>query len=232
MYGHFELRTPSYVLKGLDVIKKVAVKDFDYFMDRRSIISAECDPLLGNALILLTGQKWKDMRATLSPAFTGSKMRNMFSLVTDCTKQSIATIKSQLKGEEMTDMKEFFSKFTVDTIATCAFGIEVNSFKDPENDFQKVANGINNNSGFVTGLKFLGMSLFPKFMETFKITFFAKEVTSFFRKAVHETMSIREKQGIVRPDMINLLLQAKKGLLLILIKFLSTYQFLSGFSTL
>lgn len=122
-YGHFEMKSPSFVLRSLDLIKKITVKDFDYFMNRRAIISAESDPLLGNALILLTGQKWRDMRATLSPAFTGSKMRNMFSLVTDCVNESIATIKSQLKQDgEMLDMKEFFSKFTVDTIATCAFG--------------------------------------------------------------------------------------------------------------
>lgn len=117
------MKSPSFVLRSLDLIKKITVKDFDYFMNRRAIISAESDPLLGNALILLTGQKWRDMRATLSPAFTGSKMRNMFSLVTDCVNESIATIKSQLKQDgEMLDMKEFFSKFTVDTIATCAFG--------------------------------------------------------------------------------------------------------------
>lgn len=90
-------------------------------------------------------------------------------------------------------------------------GIEVNSFKNPENDFQKIAYSINNNSGFVTGLKFLGMTLFPKLMEIFKITFFGPEITRFFRKAVHDTMLTREKHSIVRPDMINLLLEAKKG---------------------
>lgn len=92
-------------------------------MDRRSILTPENDPLFANALVLLTGQKWKEMRATLSPAFTGSKMRNMFSLVGDCTNVSISTIKNQLKGkDDMFEMKEFFNKFTVDTIATCAFG--------------------------------------------------------------------------------------------------------------
>ena len=206
------MRTPFYVLKDLDLIKRITVKDFDYFTDHRTLIHTESDPLFGNALFLLTGQKWRDMRATLSPAFTGSKMRNMFSLVGDCTNDSIATIKTQLKGQDdIFEMKEFFSKFTVDTIATCAFGIEVNSFKNPENEFQKVAKDITNNDGFVMMLKFFGMALLPKLMEILKVSFLGEDIAKFFRTAVHDTMSYREKEGIVRPDMINLLLQAKKG---------------------
>lgn len=53
--------------------------------------------------------------------------------------------------------------------------------------------------------------LFPKLMTTFKVSFLSQSITTFFRKAVHDTMTFREKQGIVRPDMINLLLQAKRG---------------------
>ena len=40
-------------------------------MDHRVLITEEVDPLFGKNLVSLSGQKWKDMRATLSPAFTG-----------------------------------------------------------------------------------------------------------------------------------------------------------------
>ena len=48
-------------------------------------------------------------------------------------------------------------------------------------------------------------------MKFFKITFFGKAVETFFHEAVLEMMRIREEKGIVRHDMINLLMQAKKG---------------------
>ena len=212
MLGTFEFRTPAFMLRDPELIKRITVKDFDYFMDHRKFFTAEGDPLFGNALITLTGQKWKDMRATLSPAFTGSKMRNMFSLIRDCTTDSIDTIKTQLNGEDnMFEMKDFFSKFTVDMIATCAFGIEVNSFKNPDNDFQKIGNQIVNNTGFGAMMKILGFVLVPKLMKAFKVGILSGDINTFFRKAVHETMTFREKQGIIRPDMINLLLQAKRG---------------------
>jgi hypothetical protein len=38
-------------------------------------------------------------------------------------------------------------------------------------------------------------------------------VVNFFRSLVHNTMSTREETGILRPDMIHLLMQAKKDML-------------------
>lgn len=32
-------------------------------------------------------QKWRDMRTTLSPAFTGSKMRLMYEFIIECAQQ-------------------------------------------------------------------------------------------------------------------------------------------------
>jgi hypothetical protein len=44
-------------------------------------------------------------------------------------------------------------------------------------------------------------------------TIIPKKVTEFFRSIIHETLSTREKEGIVRPDMIQFLMQAKTGAL-------------------
>jgi len=41
----------------------------------------------------------------------------------------------------------------------------------------------------------------------------SSSVVNFFRSLVHNTISTREQRGIVRPDMIHLLMQAKKGTL-------------------
>lgn len=90
-------------------------------------------------------------------------------------------------------------------------GIEVNSFKDPENEFQKVASEITNSNGPLQMVKMFAIMLFPKIMKLLKVSFLSADITAFFRKAVHETMTYREKQAVYRPDMINLLMQAKNG---------------------
>lgn len=50
-----------------------------------------------------------------------------------------------------------------------------------------------------------------KYFQFFRIALLSKEASSFFRKIVLETIDTRERKNIIRPDMINLLIEAKKG---------------------
>ncbi|KAG5671504.1 hypothetical protein PVAND_001698 [Polypedilum vanderplanki] len=215
IYGMFNFMKPVFIIRDPQIIKKLAVKDFDFFTDHRVIISEEVDPLFGKALISLQGQKWKDMRSTLSPAFTGHKMRLMFDFVTKVGKQTAETLKRQVDEGRKNDFefKELATKFTVDNIASCAFGISINSFSNPENDFFDIAKKFANFGNTKTVLKFIGYMVMPSIMKFFKIKVFGAKISKFFKEAVLDTIKVREEKGIVRHDMINLLIQAKKGTL-------------------
>lgn len=189
------------------------IKEFDHFTDHLYTINESIDPILGNALISLSGKKWKDMRSTLSPAFTGSKMRLMLGFVEKCTTSAIESVNRQMKetGNDDFEMKELFSKFSVDIIASCAFGLDIDTFKHPENDFKVVADRTMNPSGLLMAVKYAFLYFVPKFMKTIDVSLLDHHTKEFFRAIVNETMDYREKNGIIRPDMINLLMQTKKG---------------------
>lgn len=153
------------------------------------------------------------MRSTLSPAFTGLKMRQMFDFVVAVSRQTADSLKHQGVSEEV-EFKELAMKFTVDNIASCAFGIEVNSFKDPDNSFQAIAQDFANFGNFKNVLKFAGYLLAPNVMKYLNISFFDRRVNVFFQDAILDTIKVREEKGIIRHDMINLLIQAKKGRLI------------------
>lgn len=93
------------------------------------ILDADIEPLFGNSLFMLKGQKWRDMRSTLSPAFTGSKTRQMFQLVVDCSEETIKMLQSEADASGskpyVPELKDLFSRCTTDVIATSAFGIQV-----------------------------------------------------------------------------------------------------------
>ena len=43
------------------IIKQLAVKEFDHFMDHRTLVTEDMDPLVGNVLFSIKGQKWRGL---------------------------------------------------------------------------------------------------------------------------------------------------------------------------
>lgn len=212
--GVWDMRTPHVVIRDLQLLKRLSVKEFDSFMDHRVIFDEEMDSLMGNVLVALTGNKWRQMRVTLSPAFTGSKMRAMFELVVQVSEQLTRHLKEKCSGSTTLEynVKDVCSKYTNDVIALCAFGIEVDSLKSPDNEFYRTGKSLMtpNLWGIV---KFLTMRFFPRIPKMLKIKVVSSSIRKFFSSMVLETMEYREKNHIKRPDMINLLMEAKKGTL-------------------
>ncbi|GAB0096685.1 Cytochrome P450 [Sergentomyia squamirostris] len=211
--GMWDMSKPLLMLRDPDLVKLIGVKEFDHFQDRRSLITEEMDELFGNSLLVLKGQKWRDMRSTLSPAFTGSKMRLMCELVVEICEQMVKFVKedARTKGPQTYEMKDLFSRMTNDVIATCAFGVKVDSLEERSNEFYQAAQTLSNFASLKKGLKITGYRMFPRLMELFKVKINEPRETMFLRTLITESMKIREQKNIVRPDMINLLMDARKG---------------------
>ncbi|KAM3966418.1 cytochrome P450 9e2-like [Aphomia sociella] len=215
--GKFEFFTPLLIVKDIELIKKITIKDFEYFLDHRTTVDSNNDPFFGRNVFSLKGQEWKDMRSTLSPAFTSSKMRLLVPFMMEAGDQMTEALKAKIKeskGQYIDiDSKELTTRFANDVIASCAFGLKVNSHQEKNNEFYERGKDAANFK-FIQLIKFIGFNSFPKIMSLLKITFFSKKTINFFKNLVHNAMVYREKYNIFRPDMIQLLMEAKKGKLL------------------
>lgn len=205
----------QYFIHDPELCKQLFVKDFDHFEDRKGFINEDVEELWGKSLISLHGEKWRQMRATLSPAFTGNKMRQMFGLVSECAD---GIIKHFLKRVELGDtinleMKEFFSRYTNDVIATCAFGIHVNSIAEPNNDFYTNGKILMNFSGFKQTVRLLVTLVSTKLARLFNVKFFDEAISNEFKNMILDTMAMRKKNQIFRPDMVNILMEVREGIL-------------------
>lgn len=87
---------------------------------------------MGKSLFMMRDQKWRDMRATLSPAFTGSKMRLMFQLIEQSAEDAVKVLLEEARLKKSQDnvnfepeLKDIFTRCMTDVIATTAFGIQV-----------------------------------------------------------------------------------------------------------
>lgn len=110
------------------------------------MISTELEPLFQKTLFLLTGQEWKNMRGTLSPSFTGKKIRIMFTLMKDCAKQFNEFFLRQNEDIVELEIKDVMTRYTNDVIVSCVLGMKCNSINDKENDFYKMAKSVLSNS--------------------------------------------------------------------------------------
>jgi cytochrome P450 len=87
--GFFSFDKPSLFIRDLELVKNILVKDFHNFMDRTILFEAKFDPLLGNALTILKGQRWRYLRTSLTPVFTSRKMKMMFYLMDTSCKELV-----------------------------------------------------------------------------------------------------------------------------------------------
>ncbi|PSN52374.1 hypothetical protein C0J52_06738 [Blattella germanica] len=198
--GFYMFQVPIILINDTELIKTIAVKDFDYFTDHRSFVTetAGDTAIWAKGLVSLKGQRWKDMRSKLSPAFTSSKMKTMFVLISDCCKQLVDFLEeAQNKPNPGSNIKK----------ATTAFGVGVDSLRQPKNEFFAMGQRATNFGPW----RFFGFFIFPKLMQMLGIGLVKANVTKFFRSLVLDTIHTRETQGIVRHDMLQLLMEAKKN---------------------
>jgi hypothetical protein len=87
--GIFSFDTPSLLIRDVELVKNILVKDFQTFMDGIFSFEDKFDPLFCNNLAVLKGQLWRHLRTNLTPVFTSRKMKMMFYLVDTCGKEPV-----------------------------------------------------------------------------------------------------------------------------------------------
>ncbi|KAK5641054.1 hypothetical protein RI129_009601 [Pyrocoelia pectoralis] len=208
--GMYSFTTPSLMVKDPELIKKIMVKEFETFPEHRSFIPSDVDPLWSNNLFAMKGgEKWYQLRSTLSPSFTGSKIKAMFILMKECSKEFLNYY--QTKGDKIEiDLKDAFSRFANDVIATTAFGVSCNSLANPKNEFYILAKEFS----FIGGVRrfaFLLNFISPTFSRIAKISLFTERSRKFFTTLVKDALKMRRDRSIIRPDMLHLLMESQKG---------------------
>ncbi|KYQ60379.1 Cytochrome P450 9e2 [Trachymyrmex zeteki] len=194
-------------LSKTDLIKDILVKNFESFPNRHGFAEFN-DRLLKKNLASLHGEKWRNVRNLLSPSFTSSKMKTMFTLMSECAMDFAKFLSSLPVYERNINMKDVFSKYTNDVIATCAFGIKTNSTKDPMNKIYINAKEASNLSG-LRGFKFIFLKTFPRFGRILNIKIVNEYVTRFFEDIIKTTIATRDAEHITRPDMLQLMMDIK-----------------------
>ncbi|XP_051170709.1 cytochrome P450 9e2-like [Leptopilina boulardi] len=206
-FGFYDFTNPVIVIRDIELVKSIAVKNFESFPDHGLLGPEPRDQLFARNLFNLKGERWHDVRTLLSPAFTSSKMKILYKLISDSTINFVECLLQDEKGNKMREMKEVFTRCTNDVIATCAFGININTMENPKNDFYLLGKEATNFESMT--LKIFLMREFPLIAKIFNAKLLRTEVNNFFNETIRTTIKMRDTMGTTRPDMLQLLMDTR-----------------------
>ncbi|XP_051154138.1 cytochrome P450 6k1-like isoform X2 [Leptopilina boulardi] len=207
--GMYIFDKPTLLLRDPEIIKRVLIKDFNYFSDRFSRAS-ESDKIGNSNLFMIKNPDWKTVRAKLTPIFTSGRLKKMFILMEEVGKDLDVYLASEIPEVGTLEMKEVCAKFTTDMIGTTAYGLKVNSLNNPDAEFRKCGRQIFTYN-IRRSIEFTTIFFMPELVETLGFQVFSKESTIFLRNAFWDTINERIKSGIKRNDLIDLLIELKQS---------------------
>ena len=132
VWAGYEMCEPWVNVADPALIKAITVKSFEHFSAHWGVGTMESKFV---TLDQAMGQEWKDLRKGLTPTFTSGKIKGMLALIGSSVDNMVEHLEEVVTQDNpVVDVKNVFQCMALDVIAKCAFGIESNSFKNPDND--------------------------------------------------------------------------------------------------
>lgn len=207
--GFYLMASPQLMPVDANVVRAIMNKNFQSFTDRGIYHNTTVEPLDAH-LFFLGGKRWRDLRVKLTPTFTSGKMKMMFNILLECGGPFLKAMEKLAEEGKPVNIKDMLSCFTTDIIGSCAFGLECNSFHEEEAEFRKQGRKVVKPS-LMQLIKIQFANSFQTLAKSLGISITDKDVSSFFRNAVAETVDYREKKHIERNDFLQLMINIKKN---------------------
>uniref|UniRef100_A0A1B0CSM1 Cytochrome n=1 Tax=Lutzomyia longipalpis TaxID=7200 RepID=A0A1B0CSM1_LUTLO len=212
--GTFFMTTPVAVALDLDFVKTILVKDFHHFHDRGFYVNERDDPLMAN-LLSIGGPGWKSLRAKLSPTFTSGRMKLIFPILKDISNRFVQCLNEELSEREEIELSDYMSRFMIDIIANCAFGLDSNSLRDSNNEFyikgQEASDIL-----IARTLKSVFMTSFKKLSVFLRLRVINEEMTQYYTKIIADTMAYRDENNVQRDDFLSMLMKLRhRGIIIV-----------------
>ncbi|KAH7950506.1 hypothetical protein HPB49_025044 [Dermacentor silvarum] len=124
---------PVVVVKDLDMIEKIFVKNLKNFTSRGHMTHVhELQPLFVRNILFTKGNVWKDMRHTMAQFFTPTKLKSVMPCLMDALKRFIEILDECAERGDEVDINTLCERLTFDVISKAAFGIDTNVQRNPQ----------------------------------------------------------------------------------------------------
>lgn len=202
---------PAIVVRDLNLVKDILTSHFSSFHDNDFIIDFNLDPLFKSNPFVNPGDQWKKMRAQSSMIFTPSRIKPLFPLIKNVSDNLVEYIRNgpESNSKDGFETKQLGTQFTIDNIASCCFGVEAESFTNPNSEFKQMSREIFDPS-FIGAIRATIVLFVPVVGKIIRMGFVSKKINDWVIGMIKGVIDYREKEKIERNDLLQAVLQMRE----------------------
>uniref|UniRef100_A0A8D2IMX0 Thromboxane-A synthase n=1 Tax=Varanus komodoensis TaxID=61221 RepID=A0A8D2IMX0_VARKO len=133
--GYYIGRRMYLVVSEPEMIKRILEDDFHNFSNR--MVSKSIFVPFADSILILRDERWNNVRRLLTPAFSTTKIKEMTPLINQACDILLGNLKVYADSGTAFDIQRNYGYFTLDVVASVAFGTKVDSQKNPNDTFVK-----------------------------------------------------------------------------------------------
>ena len=147
------------------------------------------------------GDAWKRMKKSTSGAFGLIKLKKSLSLYNSCCKEMLNWLDAEVKSNAEVDCVDMIKRCAINTLGSVGFGMNINTFKDRNNELKLHADNL------FGPTRFAMLQFFPRLMALLRIPIVSKKAASFIVKVVEQNIKLREKENSDRKDILGTMIK-------------------------
>ncbi|XP_031339994.1 cytochrome P450 9e2-like isoform X2 [Photinus pyralis] len=209
--GSYNFFRPVLLIRDVELVKRITVKDHAVFHSHSDIIPLELDPMWSRNIVALADRDvWKSKRGSLTPFFTIKQVKNLFSTLKQFSEKLVEHLIARSEGQAaVVEMREVCKRLSCDISNTYSFGVNSDSINNPDSEMYTMTD-----KAFMVptlyGIRYYVDKLFPKLLKWTGVKVFSDEVRHFFTNIMKQSIKIRAESNFTGLDVINLLLELHK----------------------
>lgn len=194
---------PSIFISDLELIKRVQVTDFEYFVNT-GFTTKDYLSVVGLQFGLADSrdEEWRTLKKLITPVFSGPRIKKLGGGMNRVGKLLVEYLKVQEKSVQELDILESLQKFAMTCLADVAFGTDVNCFQDPDNAFLK------HGKSLMEMWRFFLLISFPSLMKWLRIPLLNPKSSKHFEKLCHKIVDQRKASNVEKKDILDSLIRA------------------------
>lgn len=194
---------PILLIRDPELIKHILIKDFNFFQDRG--ISTSRSRISEN-LFSAEGEKWRILRQKLTPVFTSKRLKDMIPLIENCIENYLNYVEHLVENNIEHELRLLASKYTLQAIVSCAFGLNIDTYSDTQNEFTIMAKRVFSPTTIVKFITILDM-IIPGIRRIIKSS---NDISDFFLNLVRKVIEERKNKPMLRKDFMDLMIELKE----------------------